>query len=348
MGLIKSIAPKYAGNSDGIASPGSGLFNGLGRRLYQSTLVSIVATVVAAGVACGSPDPSPTYTPIPIPITRTVEIPTPTPLTLENMVTPRFISDRSASVEFTPTPTETSTPTPYPTEIPTLTPTQTSTATPIPTQTPTLTPTYTPEPTQTATPTLTPTQTSTATPIPTQTPTETPTATPTQTATPQVIIVYDPPTPTQTPVPPPTLTPTPVPTFTPTPTLEAIVTPTPTPWCSFSIMSGEEVYNISTKNNPRFSQAIFNPIDVLMGNTQLVTVSVRDTAGNPITSVTNTVTTDNVSTGPVSFSLISGTDINGTWQASWVMPQDTYCHTYEESLNATSASGTSNVTLTFK
>jgi|TARA_Y100000310_G_C20632640_1_gene789459 hypothetical protein len=113
-------------------------------------------------------------------------------------------------------------------------------------------------------------------------------------------------------------------------------------------MSGEEVYPVTTKNNPRFSEAIFNPIDVLIGNTQIVTVSVRDTAGNPITSVTNTVTTDNVSTGPVSFSLISGTDINGTWQASWVMPKDTYCHTYEESLNATSASGTSNVTLTFK
>tara|TARA_Y100000031_G_scaffold157024_1_gene215089 strand:+ start:3949 stop:4407 length:459 start_codon:yes stop_codon:yes gene_type:complete len=122
------ITPEYAGNSDGIASPGSGLFNGLGKGLYRSTLVSIVATIaVAAGVACGSSDPPPIYNPIPI--TRAVEVvPTPTPLTLENIVTPRFITDRSASVEFSPTPTETST----------------------------ATPTYTPEPTFTSTPTIHP------------------------------------------------------------------------------------------------------------------------------------------------------------------------------------------------
>ena len=116
------------------------------------------------------------------------------------------------------------------------------------------------------------------------------------------------------------------------------------------IAEGEQIYWLSTHSNmnPQFIQLIFNPLAVQTGEMQLVTVMVRDTEGNPITAVTGTFITDNVSTGPVSLSLVSGTDIDGTWQASWVMPDDTYCGRYEIRIQAVSASDESSITLAFR
>jgi len=116
--------------------------------------------------------------------------------------------------------------------------------------------------------------------------------------------------------------------------------------CSTSIATGEQVYNISSSNEPRFTQVIFNPLDVMLGGTQLVTVKVKDNNGNPITSVEATANTENDTT-PFSLSLVSGTAVDGTWEGTWTL-QDANCSAYQISIDAASASGTSNVTVTFR
>ena len=93
---------------------------------------------------------------------------------------------------------------------------------------------------------------------------------------------------------------------------------------------------------------IINAIDVLVGNAQLILARVSDVNGNPITSVTVTGVTDNISTGPVSLSLTDGTTLDGTWQGSWIMPQDTYCTGYQLDVSATSGSGTNSVVLSIQ
>jgi len=116
--------------------------------------------------------------------------------------------------------------------------------------------------------------------------------------------------------------------------------------CSDSVPSGKQVYFVRTQNQPQIMQIDINPLDVEFGKTQTVTVKIRDTNNNPITQVTGKALLDN---GTQSFSLIliDGTDLNGTWEGSWVL-QDTYCTTYMLIITATSATGTSKVELAFK
>ncbi|MCD6347548.1 MAG: fibronectin type III domain-containing protein [Bacteroidales bacterium] len=116
--------------------------------------------------------------------------------------------------------------------------------------------------------------------------------------------------------------------------------------CSDSVPSGKQVYFVRTQNQPQIMQIDINPLDVEFGETQLVTVKARDTNDNPITQVNGKALLDN---GSQSFSLalIDGTDLNGTWEGSWVL-QDTYCTTYMLIITATSATGTSKVELAFK
>ena len=79
-----------------------------------------------------------------------------------------------------------------------------------------------------------------------------------------------------------------------------------------------------------------------------MTVKVRDTEGNSITSVTVWFITDNLTGAPVTLSLISGTDVDGTWQGLLTMHDDTNCTSYQISFSATGASGTSLVTLSIR
>lgn len=117
--------------------------------------------------------------------------------------------------------------------------------------------------------------------------------------------------------------------------------------CLTSVGSGgEQVFIVSSSNEPRITKLIFNPLDVIFGGTQLVTVEVKDNNGNPITSVEAAAIIDN-STTPFSLSLVSGTDVEGTWQGTWML-QGTNCSIYQVSIDATSASGTSNVTPSFR
>jgi len=116
--------------------------------------------------------------------------------------------------------------------------------------------------------------------------------------------------------------------------------------CSRPIASGERTYTTSTRSVPRITEITVNPLDVNLGETQIVTVKANDSNESPITLVSGSGGTDNDSI-PFSLTLIDGDELDGTWQGSW-SPQDTFCNNYTVGITATSASGESNVTLTFR
>jgi len=117
-------------------------------------------------------------------------------------------------------------------------------------------------------------------------------------------------------------------------------------WISFNCIacdppaSGAQTYDVTSDStvNPKFTTVTLDPLDVQIGGVQVVTAGVTGVDGDPVTSVTGSFLTDNQTTGPVSFSLISGTNIEGTWQGSWTM-NDTYCYNYGADITATSSSG---------
>jgi len=116
--------------------------------------------------------------------------------------------------------------------------------------------------------------------------------------------------------------------------------------CPVPLASGKQTYYVRTQNQPQIMQIDIDPLDAKIGETQTVTAKIRDTNGNPITSVTGTAKTDN---GSFSFSLflVEGTDLNGIWQGSWVL-EDTNCLTFMLTITAESASGQSKVDLAFR
>lgn len=116
--------------------------------------------------------------------------------------------------------------------------------------------------------------------------------------------------------------------------------------CDPPLAPGEQTYSVTTKDNPKITQVVINPLDVNKFATSTVSVKIQETNEKPITEVTGKALTDN-SSFPFSLSLIDGTNTNGTWQGSW-FNQDTYCQNYMLIITATSQSGTSKVELTFK
>jgi len=166
------------------------------------------------------------------------------------------------------------------------------------------------------------------------------------------------------PPPAPPLPPTPTPTTTEATTTEATTTqptfteitlpPSPPPpppsgpplSCQDQYAPGAHTYSVTTKSVPTIYQIVVDPLNVNYSASQTVTASIRDTNGNPITSVSGSAITD---TKSVNFTLtrISGTETDGVWQGTWVL-QDSICQNYQVKISATSQSGTSNVVLTFK
>ena len=116
--------------------------------------------------------------------------------------------------------------------------------------------------------------------------------------------------------------------------------------CSRPIASGARIYTTSTRSIPRITQIEVDPLDVNLGAVQTVTVEANDANGNPISLVSGSGGTDSSSV-PFSLSLVDGDELDGTWQGSW-SPQHTFCDNYTVGITVTSASGESNVTLTFR
>lgn len=122
--------------------------------------------------------------------------------------------------------------------------------------------------------------------------------------------------------------------------------PPPPPACQDQYPSGAQTYSVSTKTIPEIYQIIVDPLDVEYLANQTVTASINDANGNPITEVLGSAITDN-KTVDFTLSLISGTETDGVWQGSWKL-EDSICENYQISITATSQSGTSMVTLSFR
>lgn len=105
-----------------------------------------------------------------------------------------------------------------------------------------------------------------------------------------------------------------------------------------------ERYFISSKDYPRFTEAVFNPFDFRPGEEQIVLIKIENP--EPVESVTAIVKTDNA-TGNYELKLATGSATSGTWKGVWKI-KDTHGHTYRETFKATSENDKSQVDLVFK
>ena len=121
------------------------------------------------------------------------------------------------------------------------------------------------------------------------------------------------------------------------------------------LASGKQTYEVSTGSTQALQiiQAEVDPLDVKQGETQIVTIKVKDTENSPITQenkVEAIAYTDNISI-PFSLSLEKTEDLDGatvtTWQGSWVC-QDTYDSRYTMTIKAKSAANDHSIDLSFR
>ncbi|MBA7619129.1 hypothetical protein ES703_26465 [subsurface metagenome] len=121
------------------------------------------------------------------------------------------------------------------------------------------------------------------------------------------------------------------------------------------LASGKRTYEIITGSSQKFKiiEADIDPLDVKQGETQVVTVRMKDSENNPITQenqVEAVVYTDNTVT-PFSFSLkkVEDSDLATvtTWEGSWVC-EDTYDLRYTMNIEAKSATQEHSIGLAFR
>ena len=126
--------------------------------------------------------------------------------------------------------------------------------------------------------------------------------------------------------------------FTPTPTPTSIpASPTPTP-SPIPLPPGKGVYHVSQGQHqgPTISRVNFDPLDVRSG--QKLTIIVKVTDKNPVTSVTAVLQLDQTQKDLV-FKLISGDALSGDWQTS-IKIDDTLWYRYILTITGVSAGGT--------
>lgn len=116
--------------------------------------------------------------------------------------------------------------------------------------------------------------------------------------------------------------------------------------CNPPLASGEQTFSVTSRDNPKITQVVVNPLDVDKFAEQTVTVEIRDTDENPITEVTGEALT-NEDSFPFTLSLIEGVETDGTWQGSW-LNEDEYCDNYMLVITAVSDSGQSRIELSFR
>lgn len=125
--------------------------------------------------------------------------------------------------------------------------------------------------------------------------------------------------------------PTPTPSLTPTPF------PTVIPVNLRPLPPGKQIYQVSSgnKSGPSYSKLVVNPLAVLKGYYQ--TVSVMVDYNSPVKSVTLTTVTDTKST-PHEMKLVEGTVNSGRWEGTWIMDDD-YYFKYAMKIEAVAESG---------
>lgn len=120
-----------------------------------------------------------------------------------------------------------------------------------------------------------------------------------------------------------------------------------------ALAPGKASYTLrtGTPRNPQIIRAEFDPLDVKIGEFQSITIQVKDTDNEPITSK-NTVQvilyTDNGSTAiPLALKKAEGSDLITTWEGVWECG-DTHNFVYSAKIIAVSAAGESSAHITFR
>ena len=123
--------------------------------------------------------------------------------------------------------------------------------------------------------------------------------------------------------------------------------------------TGKQTYDIRTDkpSSLQIVQVDVDPIDVKEGDTQVITVKVKDDGNNTITTksgVFANIITDNTTATVSSFVMRlaedseDGSSLFTIWEGSWTR-QDSSCHTYMETITATNDKGDKvSVALSFK
>jgi len=124
---------------------------------------------------------------------------------------------------------------------------------------------------------------------------------------------------------------------------EIVPTPTPTPT---KLFHGKDTYSVSGGGmpGPAISEISFDPLDPAVGSTQIITVKMTD--AQPITSAEVRVRTDTKTT-TVKLTRIDGTDLNGTWESRWVVPES-YLYNYIPTVIAKSGEGETSIPVTIR
>lgn len=105
--------------------------------------------------------------------------------------------------------------------------------------------------------------------------------------------------------------------------IKSAPTPTPTPT---KLLHGKETYHVSggPPDAPQLSAVTIDPLDPAVGTVQAISVNMA--SKYPVKTAFVTIRTDTKST-KIPLTLTSGINTNGTWQASWTVPE-TYLYTY--------------------
>lgn len=110
----------------------------------------------------------------------------------------------------------------------------------------------------------------------------------------------------------------------------AIPTPTPTPT---KLFHGKDTYIVSRGSQatgPNISEITFDPLDPAVGAKQ--TISAKVSHNIPLTEVTLKLRTDSKTT-TLTLSRVEGTELGGTWQTSWTVPES-YLYNYAATIAA--------------
>ena len=119
------------------------------------------------------------------------------------------------------------------------------------------------------------------------------------------------------------------------------------------LAQGKQIYFIRTDNpkNPQIIQVSFDPLDVKMGEEQILTVKIKHSNNESITNkniVTAIYYTDNgSSTAKLKLRRADGPPLTTIWEGTW-MSEDTHNYIYQAAISAVSASGNFLTTLSFR
>ncbi len=121
--------------------------------------------------------------------------------------------------------------------------------------------------------------------------------------------------------------------------------PTPTPTIT-KLFHGKDTYTVSggAAGKPEVQTVTIDPMDPAVSGTQKFEVVLSNSS--EITNASLSVRTDSKTT-TLPLKLANGSNVNGTWTASWTVPE-TYNYNYIVTVSVTGANGTTTVPVTIR